>query len=322
MNQKIDTEASLRLVRTQKASIPPFAALRAFEAVGVCGGIRRAAAALSVDHAAVSRHLQALEHWTGMTLIERVGGAYGTLTPQGRIYHQRISAALAEVARATQDLMRRDDDSRLRLWVAPGLASEWLTGKIGEFIKRHPKIDLELQPSGHAPDFGANEADAYLHYVTDGAIDPALPSLRSVEIARPPILSVASPQFVELTGVIRTPAELLGQTLLHETSHDQWRNWFALHGLVDIGPLAGPKFFQGHLTLSAARQGQGIALANALLVSNDIASGRLVSVGQFPEVFLGSYNFTARRDCWRATSIASFRRWLENAIAATRCGDS
>ncbi len=321
MNQKTGTEASLRLVRTQKASIPPFAALRAFDAVGACGGIRRAAAALSVDHAAVSRHLQALELWTGMTLIQRVGGAYGTLTPQGRIYHQRISAALAEVALATQDLMRRDDDTCLRLWVAPGLASEWLTGKIGEFTKRHAKIDLELQPSDHAPDFGANEADAYLHYVADGSVEQVIPSLRSVEVVRPPILAVASPQFVELMGAVTSPAELVGKTLLHEASHDQWRNWFALHGLLDVGPLAGPKFWQGHLTLSAARQGQGIALANALLVSNDIASGRLVSVGQFPEVFLGSYNFTARRDCWRGTAIASFRRWLENAIAASRRGD-
>lgn len=316
MNRKISSDVSSQLVQMQRTAIPPFAALRAFEAVGSCGGIRRAAAALSVDHAAVSRHLHALELWTGITLIERTGGACNTLTAQGQLYHQRISAALAEVALATQDLMRRDDDSRLRLWVAPGLASEWLTGQIGEFTKRHPEIDLELQPSQHAPDFRANEADAYLHYVAIGSAEELAPSLRSVEVARPPILAVASPQFVEAMGTIRAPAELIGKTLLHEASDDQWRKWFALYGILDIGPLAGPKFWQGHLTLSAARQGQGIALANALLVSNDIASSRLVSVGQFPEVFLGSYNFTARRDCWRVPAIASFRRWLENAIAA------
>ena len=304
-----------RLVQTQRASIPPFAALRAFEAVGSCGGIRRAAAALSIDHAAVSRHLRALEQWTGMTLIDRGSGAHGNLTEQGRAYHGRISAALAEIALATTDLMRREDDLRLRLWVAPGLASEWLSGRVGDFMREHPAVELELQPSDTPPAFGANEADAYLHYIIDAQREELSPTLRTVEIARPVILAVASPGLVAASPPVSTPADLLDRTLLHEASSDQWRRWFDQHGVADVGRLSGPKFWQGHLTLAAARQGQGIALANTLLVSDDLASGRLVPVGPFPDVFLGSYNFTTRRDNWRATAIAAFRRWLENAVA-------
>jgi len=41
-------------------ALPPFAALRAFEAVGREGGIRKAAASLGIDHAVISRHIRQL----------------------------------------------------------------------------------------------------------------------------------------------------------------------------------------------------------------------------------------------------------------------
>ena len=50
-------------------AIPPFAALRAFDAIARLGGVRKAAEMLSLDHAVVSRHLRAIEAWTGTTLI-------------------------------------------------------------------------------------------------------------------------------------------------------------------------------------------------------------------------------------------------------------
>ncbi len=307
-----------RMIQAQRAMTPPFAALRAFEAVGSCGGIRRAAAALSIDHAAVSRHLHALEQWTGMTLVDRGAGAHGNLTEQGRAYHARISAALAEIALATHDLMRREDDLRLRLWVVPGLASEWLSGRVGDFMRDHPNIELELQPSDTPPAFSANEADAYLHYIIDARREELPPTLRSIEIARPAVLAVASPAFIAETAPVSQPADLLERTLLHEASDNQWRRWFEQHGLTEVGDLSGPKFWQGHLTMAAARQGQGIALTNALLASADLASGRLAPVGAFQDVFLGSYNFTARRDTWRSTAIAAFRRWLEGVLAENK----
>jgi DNA-binding transcriptional LysR family regulator len=45
--------------------LPPFAALRAFDAIGRRGGIRRAAEELGISHAIVSRHLAALETFWG-----------------------------------------------------------------------------------------------------------------------------------------------------------------------------------------------------------------------------------------------------------------
>lgn len=299
----------------QRKAIPPYAALRAFEAVGSCGGIRRAAAELSVDHAAITRQLQALERWTGMRLVERSAGSGGKLTEEGRRYHQRVTHALSQLAVATIDLMSNPNEHRLRLWCAPGLASEWLSGRIAAFASQNPDLDFELQPIEDAPDFDTHEADAHLHYVIDGTVPNENPNLRSMEVARPQIFAVASPDYAANATGIQQPSDLLNGHLLHEASTDQWRRWFAEHGFRTDEKLSGPKFYQGHLTLAAARRGQGVALANALLVADDLATGSLVKLGSWAPVYLGGYVLTARRDNWQSKTMTHFRRWLEKSVA-------
>ncbi|WP_242402749.1 helix-turn-helix domain-containing protein [Komagataeibacter kakiaceti] len=55
----------------RRPHIPPLAALHAFMAYARTGGIRRAAVALGVDHAVVSRHLRDLEATLGTALRDR-----------------------------------------------------------------------------------------------------------------------------------------------------------------------------------------------------------------------------------------------------------
>jgi len=318
LSTKVDDPADdriSRLSREQRAKLPPFAALRAFEAVGALGGIRRAAVELAVDHAAISRHLRTLEQWTGTALVERGAGQGGRLTPQGAIYHRHVVRALAELANATSDLQFQGSDTHLRIWCMPGLASQWLVGRIGGFQAGHRDLGLEVQPSEVLPDFDAQQADAWVHYVVDG-LAPTLPDrLRSAMVARPRILAVAAPAYLAGAPVVRHPGDLLQHTLLHEANDNQWRRWLACLAVEAPADIRGPRFWQGHLTLGAARQGQGIALANTLLVLDDLAEGRLVEVGGWDPIFLGAYFFTARADGWRGRAIGDFRDWLVRNLA-------
>src|SRR5207244_4690442 len=92
------------LIPPSRKSLPPFEALRAFDAVARLGGVRKAAQSLCRDHAAVSRHLRAIEAWTGATLIERTSSGV-VLTEDGVRYHKQIASALDMIAHATIDLM-------------------------------------------------------------------------------------------------------------------------------------------------------------------------------------------------------------------------
>lgn len=308
------SSTQLGLSAELRHALPPFNALCAFEAVATHGGIRRAAAALPRDHAAVSRHLRTLELWAGVPLIDR---GDGKLTPAGWRFYARISAAMKEIASASIELTHRGDERSLRLWCVPGIASRWLAPRLVSFASAYPNIDLELQPTEATPNFSSHEADALLRYIPDIRVNGVIPdpTLRSVEIARPRVLAVASPRLVAKMKPITGPADLLQAPLLHESNFDQWRRWFAAHSIEAGDAITGPRLWHGDLTVVAAERGQGVALTNVLLVGSELRRGVLVEVACGDPVHLGSYVFTARRDRWHDRAILCFRRWLEQSIA-------
>ena len=311
MNSHVRTaEPSSRDDILRSGALPPFAALRAFEAVGRLGGVRMAAQALHLDHAVVSRHVRSLETWIGCKLIERQNGAQ-RLTSDGRRYLERLSGAIGEIAGATREVMHRDNDLRLTVWCAPGLASLWLTDRLLDFQQTNPEFDLELRPTDTPPDFTRGEADVDIRYRTAPAAPPA-EGLQAVEIARLPVLPVASRSCLAAIGPMLDPADLLNAPLLHEESFEQWRWWFAQHGVDAAAHLGGPRLWHAHLTVESARRGRGVALATPFLLGDDLTSGRLVRVLRRPEPALavGAYVLTARHDRWRRPAIARFRLWL------------
>ena len=300
---------------SNRKAIPPFAALRAFEAVGRLGGVRRGAQSLGLDHAVVSRHLRALEDWSGVRLIERAHGG-GRLTDEGMQYHRRITQAMADIADATAELTSANSNDRLNIWCVPGLASQWLMSRLGSFRNAHQDLDFEFHPTDVAPDFGRHEADADLRYVISARIGEAAPGVRYIEIARPLVFPVCSPALLAKLGAsVKEPAALLSAPILHEDSHEEWRGWFAANG-VQAGPrINGPRLWHAHLTLDAARRGEGVALANPFLLGDDLKTGRLVTIDVGKPVVLGAYMLFARRDRWGAPAVVRFRRWLQGMAA-------
>ncbi|MFW2851923.1 LysR substrate-binding domain-containing protein [Sphingomonas sp. TX0543] len=298
--------------------LPPLAALRAFEAVGRLGGIRRAAKELTVDHGVVSRHIRSLEAWVGVELVVRDGAGY-SLTEKGEVYHRQIYEALRAVASATGALVKVGDDLKLRLQCIPGFASLWLSDRLGEFIDANRDIDVDFRPSDHSPDFRGQDVDGDIRYLrTWEEVD--LPKVvYRLDVARPVVFPVASPACAAGLPPITSPADLLNMPLLHEENDLEWRHWLTAQGVAVPERMPGSRLWHAHLTLAAARQGHGITLANTMLLRDDLAAGRLVKVklaqGEFAPVLLGTYTFLAREDRWNSPAIARFRRWLWGAVA-------
>lgn len=314
--------ASPALVPPSRKSLPPFETLRAFDAVARLGGVRKAAQSLCRDHAVVSRHLRAIEAWTGATLIERTAAGV-VLTQDGIRYHRQIASALDIIAHATLDLMRHGDYRRLHIRCIPGFALYWLSRRLGEFEKAHPGVDIELRPTDRGSDFSSHETDVDIRFIASYANPVELPvELRSLDLTSVPIVAVTSRAYLAESPPIREPRSLLSHKLLHEENFDRWGNWLAAHGVHDDLDLTGPRLWQGHLTLDAARYGRGIALTNYLIAAADLADGSLVDVGKgnasFEPQTMGTYRLVARADRWDAALIRHFRQWLVSAIAADR----
>lgn len=295
--------------------LPPFAALQAFDAVAHYGGIRRAAEALSRDHAAVSRHIKAIEEWAGVPLIDRSATANnGKLTPEGQRFYDRIAKALDDITDASVELTRRSDDGLVRVWCVPGLASRWLSARLPDFIARNPGLDIELRPADRSPDLSRHEADADVRYVADYR-RAEMEGVQMLEIARPPVVPVASPAYLAGFEPPKTPADLLNMRLLHEETFAFWTAWFGEMGVPVEGQIGGPRLWHAHLNVEAALRGEGVALASSFLVGDDIARGDLVQIGAkspaWPGVRIGAYVFMARQDRWRSPHLVAFRRWLQ-----------
>lgn len=298
--------------------IPPFAALRAFEAVGRLGGIRKAAAALSLHHAVVSRHLSALEHWTGVVLYDRSRG--GGLTEKGRRYHARVTAAISELADATDELIPLRDDPRIRIWSNGGFAARWLGPQLLTFGAQNSGTEIELRPSDTPPDLIAREADVDIRFFGDAySPPPGGKGLKHVEFARPRILAVAGGALAERLQSLQSARDLLAEPLLHEEDDAQWRAWLEAYGVEVSSRLPGLRLWHAHLALDAAAKGQGVALASTYLVNDELKAGRLVEITpsdtQDRCITLGGYVFTAREDRWSSPRLARLRHWLKRAAS-------
>jgi len=292
-----------------RKSLPPFESLRAFDAVARLGGVRKAAQNLYRDHAVISRHLRAIEAWTGATLIERTAAGV-VLTEAGTRYHRQIAAAMDMIAHATLDLMRHGDYRRLHLRCIPGFALHWLSRRLAEFEKAHPNLDIELRPTDRGFEFSSHEMDIDIRFIASYArVEEQPAELRSLDMTTVPIVAVASPSYLSIAPPIHEPRSLLSHKLLHEENFSRWSSW-----------LTGPRLWQGHLTLEAARNGRGIALTNHLIAIDDLSSGRLVDVGKgrpsFQPQTMGTYRLVARSDRWDAPLIRLFRQWLMSALAS------
>lgn len=286
-----------------KYRLPPFAALRAFEAYGRAGSVRRAGELLGVDQAIVSRHLRALEDRIGVPLINRPRGG---LTTRGQEYHRDIAAAFAALEEATQHIVRAGQTS-VRIWSVPGFAYHWLTERLGRFRALHPDIIVNLKPSDVAADFAKDDADADIRFIRRDAAGVG-PDTRCVELATPPVFAVASPALdIQATTV----AELIDAPLLLEDNDIEWRLWFSSHGMTfDQIPYVS-QLWHAHLTLAAARAGQGIALANDFIAGRHLADGSLTRVGSppLPAAIIGAYMLLMpQRDETRP--VALLREWL------------
>src|SRR3954452_6943631 len=90
-------------------AIPPLTALLAFERAASQLSFRRAARDLALSPSAISHQIRGLEEQFGVKLFVR-GARSVRLTADGERYLAKISAALAALQEAGQELLRRRRD--------------------------------------------------------------------------------------------------------------------------------------------------------------------------------------------------------------------
>ncbi|MGH6959339.1 MAG: LysR substrate-binding domain-containing protein, partial [Dongiaceae bacterium] len=249
--------------------LPPLNALRAFEAAARHDSFTGAAAELRVSHAAISRHVRALEARIGVTLFRKASRGV-ELTEAGATFLRSITRAFDDIAAATEALSRARN-IQISVSVEPAFATKWLVSRLGGFRDRHPEYDVFLDASPHLVDLERDEADLAVRYGRG-----EWPGLRLDLLARLKIFPVASPRLIDGRTAPLAPAELARLSLLHDDDGRLWQRWFAAAGSPEIDVTRGARLWGTSLSIEAAVTGQGIALGDVLIVGDDLAAGRLV----------------------------------------------
>jgi LysR family glycine cleavage system transcriptional activator len=310
--------------------LPPLNALRVFEAAARHLSFKEAAAELHITQAAVSHQVKSLEEYLGVQLFRR--SARGVqLTDAARACLPKLREGFDALASAVEMIRERGDEAELMITAPPVFTARWLMPRLADFSRREPKIELHVFGSSKMVDAGAldlsnlvGDLDLRTEYsqVQIHLGMGSYPGHRADRLFSVAITAVAAPA---LEPPLRTPADLAQHTLLHDDALEivaggnAWRKWLQAAGVEDkVDAERGPRFSTNMLSLEAASQRLGVALALRPLVDADIASGRLAAPFDVNVKPGSAYYLVCPEVIADRPPVAAFRKWLlEQAKTAT-----
>lgn len=253
-----------------------FLELQTFTAVVDAGTFVKAADALGLSKAAVSRYVAELEARLGVRLLHRTTRRL-SLTEEGQRFYMRSKELLAGLEEAEAEATSRSEaaSGRLRLNAPVTFGILHLAPLWGRFMAQHPKVALDVTLSDRVVDLVDEGYDLAIRIA-------ALPSstLISQRLATTRMVLCASPGYLKAHGVPHHPAELAGHAVLAYTywsTRDEW-HFEGPDGPVSVRTHPCLHTNSGDTCRAAALADQGIILQPSFLVGPDLAAGSLIEL--------------------------------------------
>lgn len=298
-------------VRPPRPPLPPLNALRAFEAAARLGSFSRAAEEIGVTQGAIAQQVRHLEAFLGLTLFRRLPQGVA-LTEAAQDARPRLSAAFDALALTVQELKASHAGRALTIAALPCIAQLWLSPRLPALQQAFPGLPISISAMEEPPTGRHDNFDLALFYL-------ARPSADALALGEDSLFPVCTPA---LARNLRTPADLVGQTLLYDAVwRSDWARWLRHAGVSGIDPGRGPSYSLYALALDAVLGGAGILIGRRSLVAPYLTDGRLVA--PFAEELPSGDQLTL---LWPAASKPHPRRaeivaWLEGS-ARTKKGGS
>jgi LysR family glycine cleavage system transcriptional activator len=230
------------------------------------------------------------------------------------------------LAAAVEMIRERGAETELVITAPPVFTARWLMPRLADFAKREPKIEVRVVASSKMVDAGALDSATLINNLDlrdeSSGVEIHLGlgdyrGYRADKLFEVSMVLVANPDLVTKENIVRTPEDLKNHVLLHDDAMDlvaggdAWRKWLeAAHVADRIDGSRGPRFSSNILSLEAASQKLGLALALKPLVDADVASGRLCLPLDIAVKPLGSYWLVCPEVIAERPAVNAFRRWL------------
>jgi DNA-binding transcriptional LysR family regulator len=304
--------------------MPSLRAVKSFVAAAKYQNFTRAAEALCVTQAAISRQIRDLEASLEVTLFKRSGRAV-ELTEEGTIFYDAAYLSFVNIAQAAQRIKNTGRHKQeLTICSTPAFSAYWLSSHLPDFITDHANIDVNVITTNN---FLQMEPGIYPDIYINKINDPR-EGYHSIPLFYDLIYPVCSPKYLELHPELTTLEGLASANLLNLSpygrsqiaEHVDWIVWFAFHD-IDLMGASQPEtnIFNANdfnMLIQMGLKHQGVCLGWHQLVAPMIEQGLLVRIGSESAVFKEKLHYMAYAENKANDDILNaFKNWFMATIA-------
>ncbi|HWO17286.1 MAG TPA: LysR substrate-binding domain-containing protein [Kofleriaceae bacterium] len=259
-------------------------ALVLLAAVAREGGVRAGAAHLRLPRSTVSRRLAELERTIGAPLVVRTSRRF-RVTDLGRALVDHAER-IEELLRASEQLVRRSSTEPagvLRVSVAPLLGEALLPRMLAEYLRRYPRVRVELSLATEYVDLRRANIDLALR----GGPAPDADDLYVVRLGTSVTGCYAHPSYLAARGTPRRPADLAAHDCI-VVGNESTTTWSFRRGAASaVVEITGRVRVNDYrIATATAAAGAGIVRLARFHAADRVAAGELVPVleGDWPRV--------------------------------------
>jgi DNA-binding transcriptional LysR family regulator len=264
-------------MRTPKDTAVQPADLGFFSTLVQSGSLTAAARELGLTTSAVSRRLSQIEARLATPLVTRTTRRMG-LTPEGEIYLEHARRILGDIEHMAHQLAGTSEEPQglLRVNATLGFGRSHIAPLVSQFVRKHPKVDVQLQLSVDPPAIADDVWDVCFRFGPP-------PDSRAIArfIAPNKRIVVASPAYVKKHGAPAAPKDLARHNCIGirqgDEAYGQWRFAAGAKGRMETVKVRGNLTTNdGGIAVAWALEGHGVLLRAEWDVQRYLASGRLV----------------------------------------------
>ncbi len=257
--------------------LPDLEAWAIFAKVVETGSFARAADALALSQATVSKAISRLEKRTGTTLLYRTSRGMA-LTASGSVALEHAARILDEgnLVEATLSEQAASLRGLIRIAAPMSFGLSQLAPALPPFLARHPAVTLDIEFADELVDLIANRFDLALRIA-----NLADSSLRVRRLCTVRILLVGAPAYFERYGRPRHPRDLAQHRVFHYAYSRSATSWPFRHSRQGHFAQAITPVLRANNAEAlepALRAGLGLALQPEFLAWEDLKAGVLETV--------------------------------------------
>ncbi|QAV24655.1 LysR substrate-binding domain-containing protein [Proteus hauseri] len=285
-------------------NFPPLPSLRAFLVACHSQSFTEAAQTLCVTHGAISRHIQVIEKWFGVSLFYKQG-LRRVPTP----YALTLAQELSDVFDKLNDIGFRygngGKNDILNISVPTTLCLKWLIPRMEDFYQQYPNANIQIA--------SANSERFHLISHDDLIIrpHPQQQEYSSIAFLNDVHCLVASEKLLKRYNVTELRDVFNCPVIDTLTRPGHWQQWLTKAKLnTNEQFFRHYRFDHFHISLQAILDGLGIGIGPLSILSNDISDSRLKIL--FPEIQIAPICYYALTPLGvqKTKTHIDFEQWL------------